>query len=280
MVEFDVPGDGRSEPARRPASRGAPAAGLARGRDHPRRQGRDSARRRVDPAGRPDRRDRHRRRRRRRGAELIAPGTGKVVDDVVDLRRRARRHRRRAAAARAGDRRAADRSLAGARARRCRGAARALASSTRPGSIRTSSNASGSPTRRWPCSRMRDDLKNLFAATLAKVHGARFTVAIVHEAASVGVFEHAGVDVTVNPRQIDRRGDRALRPRPAHAADRDARGRPLRGARHHDPAGERATSGCSFQRDADTRRGDRRDRARRHARSSRAATTCCEPATA
>jgi trk system potassium uptake protein TrkA len=49
---------------------------------------------------------------------------------------------------------------------------------------------------------MRDDLKNHFAATLAKVHGARFTVAIVHEAASAGVFEHAGVDVTVNPRQI------------------------------------------------------------------------------
>jgi trk system potassium uptake protein TrkA len=49
---------------------------------------------------------------------------------------------------------------------------------------------------------MRDDLKNHFAATLAKVHGARFTVAIVHEAASAEVFEHAGVDVTVNPRQI------------------------------------------------------------------------------
>ena len=49
---------------------------------------------------------------------------------------------------------------------------------------------------------MRDDLKNHFAATLARVHGARFTVAIVHEAASAGVFEHAGIDVTVNPRQI------------------------------------------------------------------------------
>jgi len=49
---------------------------------------------------------------------------------------------------------------------------------------------------------MRDDMKNHFAATLAKVHGARFTVAIVHEASSVEVFEHAGIDVTVNPRQI------------------------------------------------------------------------------
>ena len=36
-----------------------------------------------------------------------------------------------------------------------------------------------------------------------------------------------------------RRGDRPLRPRPAHAAGRDARERPLRGARHHDPADER-----------------------------------------
>jgi trk system potassium uptake protein TrkA len=49
---------------------------------------------------------------------------------------------------------------------------------------------------------MRDDLKNHFAATLAKVHGARFTIAIVHDAPSQEVFEHAGVDVTVNPRQI------------------------------------------------------------------------------
>jgi len=49
---------------------------------------------------------------------------------------------------------------------------------------------------------MRDDLKNHFAATLAKVHGARFTVAVVRETASVEVFERAGIDVTVNPRQI------------------------------------------------------------------------------
>ena len=49
---------------------------------------------------------------------------------------------------------------------------------------------------------MRDDMKNHFAAALAKVHGARFTVAIVHDAPSQEVFEHAGIDVTVNPRQI------------------------------------------------------------------------------
>ena len=49
---------------------------------------------------------------------------------------------------------------------------------------------------------MREDAKNLYAATLTKVHGVRFTVAIVHEAASREVYEHSGVDVTVNPRQV------------------------------------------------------------------------------
>ena len=49
---------------------------------------------------------------------------------------------------------------------------------------------------------MRDDMKNHFAAALAKVHGAAFTVSIVHDAPSQEVFEHTGVDVTVNPRQI------------------------------------------------------------------------------
>ena len=49
---------------------------------------------------------------------------------------------------------------------------------------------------------MRDDLKNHYAATLAKVHGVRFTIAIVHEAASVEVFERAGIDVSINPRQV------------------------------------------------------------------------------
>jgi trk system potassium uptake protein len=49
---------------------------------------------------------------------------------------------------------------------------------------------------------MRDDMKNHFAATLARVHGVRFTVAVVHDASSQQVFEHAGIDVTVNPRQL------------------------------------------------------------------------------
>jgi trk system potassium uptake protein TrkA len=49
---------------------------------------------------------------------------------------------------------------------------------------------------------MRDDAKNLYAATLARLHGARFTVAIAHDAVSMDVFESAGVDVAVNPRMI------------------------------------------------------------------------------
>jgi trk system potassium uptake protein TrkA len=49
---------------------------------------------------------------------------------------------------------------------------------------------------------MRDDAKNLFAATLAKVHGVSFTIAIVDEPRAREAYEHSGVDVTVNPRQV------------------------------------------------------------------------------
>jgi trk system potassium uptake protein TrkA len=49
---------------------------------------------------------------------------------------------------------------------------------------------------------MEDDMKNHFAATLAKVHGVRFTIAVVHDTPSVEVFEQAGIDITINPRQV------------------------------------------------------------------------------
>jgi trk system potassium uptake protein len=49
---------------------------------------------------------------------------------------------------------------------------------------------------------MRDDAKNLYAASLAKVHGVKFTISIAHEAISVEAFEQAGVDVSVNPRGV------------------------------------------------------------------------------
>ena len=49
---------------------------------------------------------------------------------------------------------------------------------------------------------MRDDAKNHYAATLAKLHGVDFTIAVVHEAISMEVFERAGIDVAVNPRGV------------------------------------------------------------------------------
>jgi trk system potassium uptake protein TrkA len=49
---------------------------------------------------------------------------------------------------------------------------------------------------------MRDDAKNHYAAVLAKLHGVPFTIAVVHEPISVEIFERAGIDVAVNPRQV------------------------------------------------------------------------------
>jgi trk system potassium uptake protein len=49
---------------------------------------------------------------------------------------------------------------------------------------------------------MRDDGKNLYAATLAKLHGVPFTIAVAHEQMSVDVFESAGVDVAIDPRSL------------------------------------------------------------------------------
>jgi len=49
---------------------------------------------------------------------------------------------------------------------------------------------------------MREDSKNLYAAALARVHGVGFTIGIVHEPVSIEVFEHAGIDVAVNPRSV------------------------------------------------------------------------------
>ena len=49
---------------------------------------------------------------------------------------------------------------------------------------------------------MREDAKNLYASTLARVHGIGFTIGIVHEPISAEVFERAGIDVAVNPRSV------------------------------------------------------------------------------
>ncbi|HEV2902693.1 MAG TPA: Trk system potassium transporter TrkA [Gaiellaceae bacterium] len=49
---------------------------------------------------------------------------------------------------------------------------------------------------------MRDDAKNYYAATLAKLHGIGLTIAVVHDNVSIEVFERAGVDVAINPRLL------------------------------------------------------------------------------
>jgi trk system potassium uptake protein len=49
---------------------------------------------------------------------------------------------------------------------------------------------------------MRDDAKNLYAASIAEVHGVPFTIGIAHDAVSAEAFEHAGIDVSVNPRAV------------------------------------------------------------------------------
>ncbi len=49
---------------------------------------------------------------------------------------------------------------------------------------------------------IKEDAKNHYAATLARVHGVGFTIAIVHDAISTPVYELSGVDVTINPRGV------------------------------------------------------------------------------
>jgi trk system potassium uptake protein TrkA len=49
---------------------------------------------------------------------------------------------------------------------------------------------------------IKDDSTNHYAATLARVSGVGFTIAIVHDTVSTRVYEHSGVDVTINPRGV------------------------------------------------------------------------------
>jgi trk system potassium uptake protein len=49
---------------------------------------------------------------------------------------------------------------------------------------------------------MRDDAKNHYGATLAKLHGVGFTIAIAHETISEEVFHRAGINVAINPRVV------------------------------------------------------------------------------
>ena len=49
---------------------------------------------------------------------------------------------------------------------------------------------------------LNDDAKNLYAAVLARVHGVRMTITLAHDPGAVSVYERAGVDVAINPRQV------------------------------------------------------------------------------
>jgi trk system potassium uptake protein TrkA len=49
---------------------------------------------------------------------------------------------------------------------------------------------------------LNDDAKNLYGAVLAKGHGVRLTIALVHDEISIDVYERGGVDVAINPRQV------------------------------------------------------------------------------
>jgi len=49
---------------------------------------------------------------------------------------------------------------------------------------------------------MNDDARNLYGAVLAKRRGVRLTVALTHDPLSAEVYESAGVDVAINPRQV------------------------------------------------------------------------------
>jgi trk system potassium uptake protein TrkA len=49
---------------------------------------------------------------------------------------------------------------------------------------------------------LNDDARNLYGAVLAKGHGVRLTIALVHDEVSVEVYERGGVDVAINPRQV------------------------------------------------------------------------------
>jgi trk system potassium uptake protein TrkA len=49
---------------------------------------------------------------------------------------------------------------------------------------------------------MADDARNLFGSVLAKVHGLRLAIALVHDPAAADVYTQAGVDVAINPREV------------------------------------------------------------------------------
>lgn len=49
---------------------------------------------------------------------------------------------------------------------------------------------------------MRDDARNMFAATTARLHGVPYTIALAHDPGSSAVYDHVGIDVTIDPQAV------------------------------------------------------------------------------
>ncbi len=47
----------------------------------------------------------------------------------------------------------------------------------------------------------RDDHKNLYAATAARMYGVPYTITLAHDRISTAIYEHAGIDVVVDPQE-------------------------------------------------------------------------------
>ena len=49
---------------------------------------------------------------------------------------------------------------------------------------------------------LNDDARNLYAASLARLKGVRMTMALAHDRSAVDVYERAGIDVPIDPREV------------------------------------------------------------------------------
>jgi trk system potassium uptake protein TrkA len=49
---------------------------------------------------------------------------------------------------------------------------------------------------------LNDDAKNLYGASVAKLNGVHLTIALAHDRGAVDVYERAGIDVAIDPREV------------------------------------------------------------------------------
>ena len=86
---------------------------------------------------------------------------------------------------------------------------------------------------------MREDAKNLFAASLTRVHGVRFTIAIVHEGSRSPSTTRPGSTCPINPRPVTAEEIVRFAHDPRMQQVSMLEGESIRGARHHDEGVER-----------------------------------------